>query len=551
MTAILLCADLEVVGGGIDLDGVAAWLEAAIPGTRARIVRGLCSRPMAMGPHLARDAPDRLVLGLCARPGARADLQARARAAGIDPLTVEIVNLGTYAARVHRRPQATAKARALLAGAVARARAAQPGRPEHARLVVPSAASRRALLRLAWLEYESVPAVVADRCRADRGCTLCVEACPHGALRVVDGAAQLDRSACAPCGICVTACPHEAIELPGAMPAQLDAQVAALVHAATAELGPPGIVFTCQHDAGGLEDLARTGPVQPSGWLPVEVPCVAMVPAPWLLAALALGAASAGLLPAPEGCPAGTPAAAAGRVAYCRELLRQLDEPDERVAVLPARPPQLTEALGMLSALRPWAPASEPGALFAPRARAAVVLHLLASRPGAAARPVTHPHSPFGVVTVDAGCTLCGACAAACPAEALTREDDSGSVVLAFAAARCTACGRCVPACPEPGVLQLARTTDPQRLRRGSAVLARSPYRRCAACGTPFAPEAMAARVAALLRDNPAVARLAADCCPACRQSGVRSAHEGSEPVPPATPTASGTHPIAGPAAPP
>ncbi|MCL6644882.1 MAG: methyltransferase domain-containing protein [Dehalococcoidia bacterium] len=397
-------------------------------------------------------------------------------------------------------------------------------------------------------EYESIPAAVPDRCRADRGCAQCAQRCPRGALAVVDGTVELDRSACTRCGICVTACPHEAMELPGAMPAQVEAQVAALLHAAPAALGPRGIVFTCQHDGqhhGGTRAAsARAATAQAPGWLPVEVPCVAMVPPTWVLAALAMGAASVALLPAPDGCPDGTADAVAGRVAYCRALLRALGEPDERVvcgyAVRSDGQREELRALGepdervaALPAPGPWphalsdAPppppprphlsAPEVEAAFAHHARARVLAHLLARHARMDVGAVAHPHSPFGLVTAAPGCTLCGACAAACPAGALLLQHDATGATLHFAAARCTACGLCLPACPEPGVLALARITDLQRLCSGPVVLARSAHRRCAACGAPFAVEAMAAKVAALLGEASTAARLVARLCPACR----------------------------------
>ncbi|MBS3796025.1 MAG: 4Fe-4S binding protein [Candidatus Thorarchaeota archaeon] len=43
------------------------------------------------------------------------------------------------------------------------------------------------------------------------GCGICAENCPTGAIRVVDGTAQIDPSKCRHCGICVRVCPQNAI----------------------------------------------------------------------------------------------------------------------------------------------------------------------------------------------------------------------------------------------------------------------------------------------------------------------------------------------------
>ncbi len=47
-----------------------------------------------------------------------------------------------------------------------------------------------------------------ERCT---GCGLCVEACPTGAMRLVDGVAQVEQSLCRECQVCLSACPNGAV----------------------------------------------------------------------------------------------------------------------------------------------------------------------------------------------------------------------------------------------------------------------------------------------------------------------------------------------------
>ncbi|NIQ10387.1 MAG: 4Fe-4S dicluster domain-containing protein [Gammaproteobacteria bacterium] len=49
-----------------------------------------------------------------------------------------------------------------------------------------------------------------DRCQ---GSGECLKACPHGAMRIIDGKAVVDHGLCDLDGLCIPACPHDAIEL--------------------------------------------------------------------------------------------------------------------------------------------------------------------------------------------------------------------------------------------------------------------------------------------------------------------------------------------------
>lgn len=50
--------------------------------------------------------------------------------------------------------------------------------------------------------------VDGERCQ---GCGVCVDACPTGAIRLVDGVATIEQSLCRECQACVEACPQGAI----------------------------------------------------------------------------------------------------------------------------------------------------------------------------------------------------------------------------------------------------------------------------------------------------------------------------------------------------
>ncbi len=522
--AVLLCAHLGDTGSGLDARAVRKGLMTADPSVYVISADEICRQTRQISAAVRAGKAARLVLGVCRRGYAAGELQAEVRKAGLDPLGVEVVDLGTYAVRVHAPEEATRKAGVLLAAAVARARAFAGSRPQNLKPVPPVAVSRRALLSLSLLEYHAVPAVAGERCHAGDGCRECLGACPHHALRLEGGEVWLDKPSCTSCGTCVTACPHGAIDLPGWTAGQVEAYVDALLGSHPERLVPRALLLVCGHGAAALRALAGEGASYPAHWLPLEVPSLGMVPPLWLLAFLNIGAAGVGVVSCPQACGATSAAQIEGRVDFCREVLRQAGDHPGRVALLPAEPSALLRALRITPVVSVSVPVQAAQAAhatanpFAHRSRAQAAV-ALGKRLGASL-VVDHPASPFGLVQVGTGCTLCGGCAAACGPGALRLEGD-GDAALTFDPALCTACGRCLPACPEPDVLALQRRSDLQALSRGRTPLVQGRSGRCVTCGGPIAPEAMLNRVAALLGNgHAATLDVIARYCPACRSLG-------------------------------
>ena len=119
-TLVLLCQTLDGLANGLDVASVSEWLRETDPAVQVEIIDDVCRRPAAISRASAAQAR-RLVLGLCSADYSGLEIQSQARKVGLDPLSVEIVNLGVYCALTHPRPLATDRARLLLAAAVARA----------------------------------------------------------------------------------------------------------------------------------------------------------------------------------------------------------------------------------------------------------------------------------------------------------------------------------------------------------------------------------------------------------------------------------------------
>jgi ferredoxin len=476
-TVVLVCADGAPCGDG-----------SSPP--RAVVVASLCARPEPIR-ELAAGA-DRLVLGLCLGRYSVGDVQREVRRAGLDPLGVEIVDLDDAGGEGDRLEL-------ILAAATASAEAFTGSRPEQTKLTFPGHTSRRALLTFSLPEYQAAPAIDESRCAAARGCHACVEVCPRGAITLVGGRVRHDRTNCEPCGRCVTACPTGAVENPAATPAQVEAQVRALLDPSLGPTGPRGIVYRCRRS-----NRAETAP----GWYPVTVPCTGMLPPAWLLAPLLLGAGSVAARPCGAGgCPLAHDDLVLERVKWCREFLAAAGHTLVRIITNPETGPPL-DSVAAAAPLDPFGPLGAAGVLVA-----------VAGTTGTDDLLFTHPDSPLGLVEIDpTTCTGCAACADACPTGALVGGDEAGRRSITFDASRCVACGLCVRRCPEveQGAIEIGPVVDVRRLREGRRRLFESDLVTCRSCGGPLAPASMLARIGGLIDDEQIMAVVGGSCS-SCR----------------------------------
>lgn len=499
--AMLVCSDALAPRTRLDASAVAELLLRREPPLTMQLVDDLCASPDRLRAGTAGGAT-RLVLGVCSRDVPAAEIQRWGTRAGLDPLAVEWVPLSFAAAVARTDPVCGQETAALQLAASAARLAAFPGsEPEHLRIsFARGSVSRRAVLSLPPFVYEPVARVDQSACLGGERCGLCISACPHGSISVTDGGVDVDRGGCLACGLCVSRCPVGAITLPGSSLGQYEAQLRALLSQTGSLTGPVGILIGCRHAGGALDALPETISIA-IDWIPVEVPSLGMVTPGWFLQALAAGAVAVAVLACPddlEEC-----GLVDERVDFCRKALHSLGHDDARLRMLSGNQEEWGINLGDVppGSLRPYV-AVGGVCLREPRATAQALLSLRHAVP--TPTPVRHGSSPLGVVRIDHGrCTVCGACAYACPTEALTIREHPNEVRLQLDPTACIACQHCVSACPEHAVTVRAET-DLATLAAGTVVPKTSAVTKCRTCGRAVAPDTMVQRVRTLLADQPA-----------------------------------------------
>lgn len=520
---IFLCGDLDGPDPSLDLAAVAGSLEEALSDVAVDVVGDLCRQPGKTRELVSRSGAERVVFGVCAPKPPASEFQAWIRKSGLDPFAFELVQIRQGAGANGRSGSpggagsvATKVALLRLKAAVARLRALALSEPEHQRmrfLTADGGVSRRSLLFLPPLTYEAAASIDPQTCVGSMKCGLCVASCPFEAIHADGGYPGVDKRSCRGCGICVSACPVDAVELPGASLDQYAAEIETLLSAEQADL-----VFACRGKGtppnadGELERL-------PAETLCVEVPCVGMVTPGWVLQALAGGARSVRFLPCEDGCAAGQGERIEGRIDYLHSLLETLgeDRPGERIGL----------SLGAARDLNGIASERADGVtLVEPAATVTALVHLAAAYGAPADVSLDHGSSALGVVEVRSEtCTLCGACPAACPTDALTIAEREGEVVLSFDAANCIACRRCEAACPEAATntLTVFARTDLAAVAAGPTDLKSGAVARCTRCGRSIASAPMLARVGKLLEQEEGYEKLVEslrDLCADCRGAG-------------------------------
>jgi len=315
-----------------------------------------------------------------------------------------------------------------------------------------------------------------------RDCRRCLEICPFGAIQSVDRKIIVNPYLCQGCGACALACPTDAIRLMEPSREELLETVRQATLAGWADRGLAPIVVISDSEADTAAD---------SGFTPCRVEHVGHAGLELIFATIAFGAGRVIVACNPQN-PACIRNEVERQVQMADVALQGLGMPGNTVLLAGRVDGGAEEAFS--NAFLPPVPEELSGA---PDARASVrrtVQHLY-NQSDAKQPALEMPEgSPFGAVTVEpAACTLCMACAVACPSGALSAGRDAPR--LTFIESRCHQCGLCKDACPESAIRLMPRILcDPVAVDAPAVLREAEPFR-CVVCGAPFATKAMIDRM--------------------------------------------------------
>ncbi len=324
------------------------------------------------------------------------------------------------------------------------------------------------------------------------GCNKCIDVCSTKAISSAGDIVKVDPHLCMGCGACATVCPSGAMSYQYPRVADRGAQLRAVIGAYRGASGnAPTVLFHNGTDGlAALNTSLETGSGLPVDVLPIDSWHVASIGIDVMLGAIAYGAKQVVLLMAGSESPAYREATQQ-QMDIAQVILNSLGFAGKHFAILPAA--SSADIISFFASHSGGATVATPATFHLSNDKRGtlefIVEHLLRSaklKPVDIALPTG---SPFGRINVDiAKCTLCLACAGACPESALMDGGDYPR--LKFLERNCVQCGLCEKTCPENAITLTPRLllTD---ARKQEATLNESAPFDCISCGKALGTKAM------------------------------------------------------------
>ena len=377
----------------------------------------------------------------------------------------------------------------------------------------------------------------ADICAHGRstkiGCRNCIDNCPTGAITPNGDTVLIDPAVCGGCGNCSAVCPTGAVSYtyPDRQDIVRRIQLLAGSYRQAGGKQPILVLHDESHGAGLVAMMARYGRGLPANAIPLATYSVFQTGHDALAAAFASGFDHV-VVVAPPDKPHDLPALES-QVELMQVFLREMGFGAERLSIVNERDPDALEA--HLYGLATVAPISA-NAFTATGGKRDIARIALSSLNKAAPEPkefIALPdNAPYGRLVVDTNnCTLCLACVGACPAGAIS--DDEERPRVSFNESACVQCGLCVATCPERVIKLEPRFNFTSAVLDPVTIKEEEPFE-CISCSRPFGTKSTIERIVTKLEGRHAMFQNADQIniikmCDDCRVIAVNAA--GGDPM--------------------
>jgi ferredoxin len=320
------------------------------------------------------------------------------------------------------------------------------------------------------------------------GCNACYDVCSTHAISPDGDKIKVDPHLCMGCGTCATVCPSGAMGYQYPRPADRGAQLKQVLSSYRHAGGKDACILFHDGTDGreALESSAARGEGLPANVIPLEAWNVAAIGPDLLLAAIAFGASRVLLLGSESESPEEV-RALEQQMAFAQTIVSAFGYSGSHFAMIDS------PASAALAAVPGNATVAAPATYMVSNdKRTAIefaVEHLARHAPQPQQEIALAPGAAYGEVVVDAKkCTLCLACAGACPASALM---DGGDLpMLRFLERNCVQCGLCEKTCPEDAITLNPRLLLTPAVRETRVLNETRPFH-CVLCAKPFGTERM------------------------------------------------------------
>ena len=341
-----------------------------------------------------------------------------------------------------------------------------------------------------YFDYDA--SICAHSVNGREVCRKCIDACPAEAIQSLAERIEVDPFLCQGGGSCTTVCPSGAIRYLYPNLRDNGKRLRNVLKCYAEQGGENAIVFFHGENYAPQAYLDAY-----DNLLPFAVEELASVGMDLCLSALAYGAQQV-VLHVDEQVPASS----------ASNLQQQLDWAGELIVALGLE----RDCISLCSADAALA-GIEPATIVVaaeydmPSAKRGAILqaldHLVTRLKPEVDRVELAVPAPFGEAVIDADkCTLCMACVSACPGKALQDGSNREVPEVFFIESNCLQCGACVQTCPEDAIKLVPRLLfDHETRNRARALNSDTPFA-CIACGKPFAPTSVIAKMQDKLKDH-------------------------------------------------